>query len=84
MLRVVGSIVAVLLLCGWLLPSHSDSQPNLGAAIHCADCGEADMLAPTVQDDLPPVRFQVKSCFLSYTSLTPQLLASKIYRPPQA
>ncbi len=84
MLKVVGSIVAVLLLCGWLLPSPGDSEPKLGAAIHCADFGEADMLTPAVQDDLPPVRFHVKSCFLSYTSLTPQLLASKIYRPPQA
>ena len=37
MLRVVFSIVVVLLLCGWVLPSHGDSGPKLVATIHCAD-----------------------------------------------
>lgn len=84
MLRVVCSIVMVLLLCGWVLPSHGDSEPKLVATIHCADFGGADMPVLTVQDDPPAVRLHVKSCSLSYASLTPQLLVSKIYRPPQA
>jgi hypothetical protein len=84
MLRVVCSIVVVLLLCGWVLPSHGDTESQLAATIHCADFGEADTPALTIQNGPLAVRLHVKSCSLSYASLTSLLLASKIYRPPQA
>jgi hypothetical protein len=83
-LRVVSLVVAMLLFSAWVMPAHACTETKPGATIHCAEVEEFETSALLVQDGAFIFGTQVLSCFLSHSTLIPQLSACKIYRPPQA